>query len=55
MYRAQAAQLDADHFNQTRAEGGKLADSLAHRSCNRAAGAQMTNAARRRTQRLPDW
>ncbi len=41
MYRAQG--LDADHFARARALGGELPDQLAHRSCNRRAGAVLGN------------
>lgn len=38
--------LDLDH-SLPRALGGTVGDRLAHASCNRAAGARMTNAIRR--------
>ena len=45
--------IDADHRAQARALGGALPDALAHRSCNRRAGAilgnQLRGAARHRT------
>lgn len=33
--------LDADHYGQARALGGRLPDALAHRRCNRKAGARL--------------
>ena len=33
--------IDADHYTLERALGGTLADALAHRSCNRRAGAAL--------------
>lgn len=60
--------IDADHYRQARAHGGHLPDALAHRRCNRSAGATLGNrlrGARRRGQRvgppaqpareLPQW
>jgi len=35
--------IDADHYSQARAQGGALPDALAHRRCNRRAGAQLGN------------
>lgn len=57
------AGIDADHYELARALGGELPDALAHRGCNRSAGATLGNGLRgraRRTQRaprppLPDW
>lgn len=47
--------IDADHFSLARAEGGALPDALAHRRCNRRAGAQLGNRMRghARAQRKP--
>lgn len=49
--------IDADHHDLARVLGGQLPDALAHRSCNRRAGAQLGNALRRsrRTVELPVW
>ena len=42
MYRAKAAELDADHYRRPRAlDPDALPDALAHRSCNRRAGARL--------------
>lgn len=55
--------IDADHHKQARALGGGLPDALAHRRCNRSAGASLGNRLRgqRRPRRaarpaeLPEW
>lgn len=52
--------IDADHFERARALGGALPDALAHRRCNRRAGAvlgnQMRGATGRRARpRLRQW
>jgi hypothetical protein len=52
--------IDADHHAQARALGGQLADTLAHRRCNRSAGAPLGNRLSGRTRRvtrppLPQW
>jgi hypothetical protein len=53
--------IDADHHGQARALGGRLPDALAHRRCNRRAGARLGNRLRgaarrpRRARELPEW
>lgn len=49
--------LDADHYMQARALGGGLPDALAHRRCNRSAGATLGNRLRgaRVKPTLPVW
>lgn len=48
--------IDADHYEQARALGGELPDALAHRRCNRSAGATLGNQLRTRTPApLPTW
>lgn len=49
--------IDADHHEQARILGGQLPDALAHRRCNRAAGARLGNQLRgQKTRRpLPQW
>lgn len=51
--------IDADHFGHARALGGAQPDALAHRRCNRAAGAVLGNKLRgmgRPTRpRLREW
>lgn len=46
--------IDADHHAQARALGGPLPDALAHRRCNRRAGAVLGNHLRR-ARALPAW
>lgn len=55
MYRAELPHIDGDHHGRARILGGELPDALAHRSCNRSAGATLGNrlrGARRRAMRL---
>ena len=52
--------IDADHHARPRALGGGDADALAHRRCNRRAGAVLGNRLRGRRPRpprtpLPHW
>jgi hypothetical protein len=54
--------IDADHYSLERALGGDLPDALAHRRCNRSAGATLGNHLRGRARRaptqpypLPEW
>lgn len=51
--------IDADHFERARAMGGELPDALAHRRCNRSAGATLGNklrgARRRARPRVREW
>jgi hypothetical protein len=45
--------IDADHYTQARALGGELPDALAHRLCNRSAGATLGNRLRGAARRTP--
>lgn len=51
--------IDADHHQQARAHGGQLPDALAHRRCNRSAGATLGNGMRGEAKParapLPEW
>lgn len=52
--------IDADHHGQARVLGGAVPDALAHRRCNRRAGAVLGNRLRGRRPRparrsLPAW
>lgn len=53
--------IDADHYSQARALGGGLPDALAHRRCNRRAGARLGHQLRstahqpQPTRALPQW
>jgi hypothetical protein len=49
--------IDADHYDQARVLGGALPDALAHRRCNRRAGARLGNRLRGLGARraLPEW
>ncbi len=54
MYRRQARLLDVDHIDTPRALGGQPGQgALAHRTCNRSAGAALGNRLRAGRPRIP--